>query len=171
MTKSPFILLLRYILHDGNDPATMETPKRRIKVTSSSNEIFSVYQLVKSTLDFWGRILGWNQDKSLKSFLQCYSQSPLQLAWDFCIFKLTQPLTVSVKEKGGKPERKPYSLPYGLRNPYRNLKSEARTLTWLYVHEFGSWADFKRRHGRFFLHLGYFLHDSHDLIHPIYTGL
>jgi hypothetical protein len=26
--------------------------------------------------------------------------------------------------KGGKSDRKPYSLPYGLRNPYRNLKSE-----------------------------------------------
>jgi hypothetical protein len=42
-----------------------------------------------------------------------------------------QPLTVStlhllytVKEKGGKPDRKPYTLLYGLRNPYRNLKSE-----------------------------------------------
>ncbi len=30
----------------------------------------------------------------------------------------------SVKEKGGKPDRKLYPLPYGLRNPYRNLKSE-----------------------------------------------
>jgi hypothetical protein len=29
-----------------------------------------------------------------------------------------------VKEEGGKPDRKPYPLPYGLRNPYRNLKSE-----------------------------------------------
>jgi hypothetical protein len=38
-------------------------------------------------------------------------------------FKPTQPLTVSVKEKGGKPHRrKPYPLPFGLRNPYRNLK-------------------------------------------------
>jgi hypothetical protein len=27
------------------------------------------------------------------------------------------------KEKGGKPDRKPYTLPEGLRNPYRNLKS------------------------------------------------
>jgi hypothetical protein len=42
-----------------------------------------------------------------------------------------QPLTVStvqllytVKEKGGKPDRKPYPIPYGLCNPYRNLKSE-----------------------------------------------
>ncbi len=45
-------------------------------------------------------------------------------AWDFYLFKLTQPLTVSVKEKRGKPERKPYPYPFGLRNPYRNLKSE-----------------------------------------------
>jgi hypothetical protein len=42
-----------------------------------------------------------------------------------------QPLTVSTvhllyteKEKGENPNRKPYPLPYGLRNPYRNLKSE-----------------------------------------------
>jgi hypothetical protein len=27
-------------------------------------------------------------------------------------------------EKGGKPDRKPIPLPNGLRNPYRNLKSE-----------------------------------------------
>ena len=53
------------------------------------------------------------------------------LPWDLYFFKLTQPLTVStvqllntVKEKVGKPDRKPYPLPYGLRNPYRNLKSE-----------------------------------------------
>jgi hypothetical protein len=30
----------------------------------------------------------------------------------------------TVKEKGGKPDRKPHPLPYGLRNPYGNLKSE-----------------------------------------------
>ncbi len=29
----------------------------------------------------------------------------------------------TVKKKGGKPKRKLYPLPYGLRNPYRNLKS------------------------------------------------
>jgi hypothetical protein len=38
--------------------------------------------------------------------------------------KLTQPLTISVKAKGRKPDIKPYPLPYGLRNPYRNLQSE-----------------------------------------------
>jgi hypothetical protein len=46
------------------------------------------------------------------------------LPWDFSFFKLAQPLTVSIKEKGGKPNRKPHRLPYGLRNPGRNLKSE-----------------------------------------------
>ncbi len=29
-----------------------------------------------------------------------------------------------MKEKGGKPDLKPYPFPDGLRNPYRNLKSE-----------------------------------------------
>ncbi len=60
------------------------------------------------------------------------SQSPsTALPWDFYFFKLALPLIVStvqllytVKEKGGKPDRKPYPLPYGLRNPYRNLKSD-----------------------------------------------
>ncbi len=33
-----------------------------------------------------------------------------------------QPLTVSVKEKVGKPDTKPYPLSYGLKNPYN--KSE-----------------------------------------------
>jgi len=33
-------------------------------------------------------------------------------------------LLYNVKEKGGKPDRKPYPLPYGLRNPYRNLKCD-----------------------------------------------
>jgi hypothetical protein len=42
----------------------------------------------------------------------------------FYFLKLTQPLTVSVKEKGGKPDGKSFSLPYGLSNPYRNLMSE-----------------------------------------------
>jgi hypothetical protein len=53
------------------------------------------------------------------------------LPGDFYFFKLTQPLTVStvqflytVKEKRRKPDRKPYPRPYGLRNPYRNLKYE-----------------------------------------------
>jgi len=33
-------------------------------------------------------------------------------------------LLYTVKEKGGKHDRKPYSLPYGLRNPYRNPMPE-----------------------------------------------
>jgi hypothetical protein len=44
-------------------------------------------------------------------------------------FKLTQRISTvqllyTVKETGRKPERKPCPLPYGLRNLYRNLKSE-----------------------------------------------
>jgi hypothetical protein len=65
------------------------------------------------------------------------------LSSNFYFFKLSQPLTVSVKEKGGKPDRKPYLLPYGLGNPYRNLKSETshgyaqKLQTKFYIHYFG----------------------------------
>ncbi len=47
-------------------------------------------------------------------------------SYDFCssvVLVLELP-TYAVKEKGGKLDRKPYPLAYGLRNPYRNLKSE-----------------------------------------------
>ncbi len=37
-------------------------------------------------------------------------------------------LTVNYKGERRKPDRKPYPLPYGLRNPYRNLKSNSIAL-------------------------------------------
>jgi hypothetical protein len=51
-------------------------------------------------------------------------------------------LLYTVKETGGKPERKPLLIPYGLRNPsktssLRTFKIMPRTLKKLYVHEFG----------------------------------
>jgi hypothetical protein len=73
-------------------------------------------------------------------------------------FKLTQPLTFpsnsnnllqistakllyAVKENGGKPDRKTYPLPYGLRNPFRNLKSEnPQDYALKPLHEFGFWT-------------------------------
>jgi hypothetical protein len=39
-------------------------------------------------------------------------------------FIFLQSRAISCKEEGGKSDRKPYPLSYGLRNPYRNLKSE-----------------------------------------------
>jgi hypothetical protein len=55
--------------------------------------------------------------------------------------------------EGGKLDRKPHPLTYGLRNPYRNFKSESprlcpETSTKMYVHEFGFWCsnpNFTRR--------------------------
>ncbi len=63
---------------------------------------------------FWGRILGQHPEKSLKSFPPCYSKSPLSR--NLIYSNSRSPLTVSKKEKGGKPN----PLPYGL----RHLKSE-----------------------------------------------
>ncbi len=69
--------------------------------------------------------------KVLRVFLLAIHSHSIALPWDFCFFKLTQPLTVSqlqllynVKEKAGKSDRKPNPIPYGLRNPHRNLKFE-----------------------------------------------
>ncbi len=69
-----------------------------------------------------GRILGRNPDKSLKSFPPCYLQSSL---CTFASYSFHSSLQYTVKEKEGQPDRKPFPLPYGLRNPLRNLKSES----------------------------------------------
>ncbi len=70
------------------------------------------------------------QTKVLRVFLHAV-HSRHSFALRLYFFKLTQPLPIStvhllytVKEKGGKPDRKPYPVSYGLGNPYRNLKSE-----------------------------------------------
>jgi hypothetical protein len=77
-------------------------------------------------------IVGWPeaesldeiQTKVLRVFSLLLTVTSTALPRDLYFFKLTQPLTVStvqllytVKEKGGKPYRKPYPLSYGLRNP------------------------------------------------------
>jgi hypothetical protein len=59
-----------------------------------------------------------------KVFLLVIHSHIYSFAGDFYFLKPTQPLTIYVKEKGGKSDRKPYPLPYGLRNPYKNLMSE-----------------------------------------------
>ncbi len=52
------------------------------------------------------RILGRNPAKS--RFPPRYSQSPLQVCLRCLFLQITQPLTVSIKEKGGKTDRKPF---------------------------------------------------------------
>ncbi len=104
--------------------------KRKISFTFLSSEEL----LLQCSLNFLnfgkvpdvssGRILRQNPDKSLKSLPPCYSHLPLQL----CLrFKFLQTHATSYSFSKGerrKPDRKPYHLPYGLGNPYRNLKSE-----------------------------------------------
>ncbi len=81
----------------------------------------------------WGRILGQNPP--------CYTQPPLQLCLEISIssnsrnllqFLLLQCGYCTVKKRGGKPDRKPHPLPYGVRNPetssLRTLKSVPRNL-------------------------------------------
>ncbi len=77
------------------------------------------------------------QTKVLRVFLLVIYSHLYSFVWDLYFFKLTQPLTVSVKKKGGKPYRKPSPLPYGLKNPRLKLSRLCpETSTWLYIHEF-----------------------------------
>jgi hypothetical protein len=43
-----------------------------------------------------------------------------------------------VKEKGGKPDRKPYPLPYGLRNPYRKPQILSIFFMWIIIFRFNN---------------------------------
>jgi hypothetical protein len=109
----------------------------------SQSKMVQINIRVKSLIIFHScRIVGQNPDRSLKSFPPCYSQSPLQHCLVISISSYpcnllhissnsrnllrisTVKLHKNVKGKVWKPDRKSYPLPYVLRNPYRNLKSE-----------------------------------------------
>jgi hypothetical protein len=63
----------------------------------------------------------------VESLPPCYSQSPIQLCIEIYISSNSRnllQLLYIVKEKGGETVTKPYPLRYGLRNPYKNLKSK-----------------------------------------------
>jgi hypothetical protein len=55
-----------------------------------------------------------------------FTVTSIALPLDFFKLKLTvsRVQLLYVKEKGGKPDGKPYPLRFGLRYPYRNLQSE-----------------------------------------------
>ncbi len=99
--------------------------KRLIFLIPLSNLLFCliIKHMIKERPNFSTKSIQKSED-----FPPCYSQSPTALPWDFLFFQTHATscvkLLYTVKEKGGKPDRKPYPLPYSLRNPYRNLKSE-----------------------------------------------
>ena len=81
--------------------------------------------------NFRGRILGRNLDKASRLFLLVIHSHLYSFALRFLFlqthatsYSFYSTLLYTVKEKGGKPDRKPYPLPYSVRNPYRNLKFE-----------------------------------------------
>ncbi len=97
-----------------------------------------------------GRILGQNPDKALRVSSLLNTVTTTALPWDSYFFILTQPLTVStvqllytVKEKGGKPDRKQYPLTLwfkkSIQKPqvWEHSRLWPETSTKLYVHEFG----------------------------------
>jgi hypothetical protein len=80
---------------------------------------------IKPEAEFWDKI----QTKVLRVFLVTVTQ---QLCLEIYISSnshnllciSTVQLLYTIKEKGGKPDRKPCPVPFVIRNPHRNLKSE-----------------------------------------------
>ncbi len=91
---------------------------------------------------------GWStRGRILKRKPSCYSLSPLQLCLEISIYShsrnllqfLQVNLLYTVKENGGKPDRKPLPL-HKIHTKTSNLKTlkiMPRNLNQLYVHEFG----------------------------------
>ncbi len=69
-----------------------------------------------------------SRQKSSEVSSLLFTATSTALPWDFCFYKLTQPLTVSTVQLlyTVKVERRKtwYPLLYGLRNPHRNLRTE-----------------------------------------------
>ncbi len=61
---------------------------------------------------------------SIHSHLYSFTLRFLFLQTQATSYSFYSALLYTVKEKGGKPDRKPHPLRYGLRNPYKNIKSE-----------------------------------------------
>jgi hypothetical protein len=61
----------------------------------------------KTQTEIRGRILGQNPDKSLRVCLLVIHSHLYSFALRFLFLNLAQPLTISVKEKEGKYDRKP----------------------------------------------------------------
>ncbi len=91
------------------------------------------------------------QTKILRVFLVAIHNHLYSFALRFLFLQThatvsTLQLMCTVKVKGEKPDRKPYPLSYGLRNPCRNLKIMPRNLNEIVCHEFGFSSGFKVQH-------------------------
>ncbi len=85
---------------------------RIMPVMPHEHQKYSVRYLSDASYENRGRILGRNPDKSLTEFSSfLFTVTSTTLSWDVYFFKLRQSLTISVKEKGGKLDRKPYPSP------------------------------------------------------------
>jgi hypothetical protein len=76
---------------------------------------------LKACLLSRGQILGRNPEKSLQSFPPPVASTALL---EILISSNSRNLLKFQKRRKDETDRKPIHLPYGLRNPYRNLKSE-----------------------------------------------
>jgi hypothetical protein len=64
------------------------------------------------------------ETKVLRVFLLAIHSHHYSFALRFLFLQTPATSYSFYSSAGGKPDRKPYPLPFGLRNPYKNLKSE-----------------------------------------------
>ncbi len=96
----------------------------------------------KKRNQIWGRILGWNPDKSLESFPPCYSQSPIQVCLEISISSNSHNLLqcVIVHCKGER--KKTWWFKISIQKVWKLSimpRIMPRPLKKLYVYEFGFW--------------------------------
>jgi hypothetical protein len=105
-----FVLLLVVLKHDTNPEAEF--------LDEIHTKVLGVFLLaIHSHLHILQLCLEFSISSNSLNLLNISSDfKPLRIS--------TVHLLYTVKEKVGKPDRKSCHLPYGLRNPYRNLKSQ-----------------------------------------------
>ncbi len=118
--------------------------------------VYRIYSRGCFSIEPEAEFLNEIQTKVWRVFLLVTSQSPhTALPWHFHFFKLTQLLTVFLKEKGEKPDKNPYPLPLWLkkamqkRHVWKLSRLCPETSIKLSVH---SWI--RLRYGTQFKHLG-----------------
>ena len=98
--------------------------KQKLKTVNLSTEVSCTRVIGQTENKPEAKSLGEIQTKDLRVAIHSHlSVSSFALRFLFLQTRATSLLYIGIGERR-KIERKPHPLPYGLRNPYRNLKSE-----------------------------------------------
>jgi hypothetical protein len=95
-----------------------------VVIVNSKEENFRPCSFVFGLTCIEAEVLDEIRTKVLRVFLLVIYSHIYSFAWRFLFLQIHATSYSFCKEERRITDRKPYPLPYGLRNPYRNLKSE-----------------------------------------------